>query len=118
MDIAGSSNGRTWAFGAQYLGSNPSPAAMKCLVVTMAIGLLALFIYVLAVTFWNQNRLRKIRSTSGGLMSGVEAEVKVQEQKARALLLGFAPTEALPGVVNVAIAATAILGLFYSSGSR
>ncbi len=25
---AGSSNGRTWAFEAQYLGSNPSPAAM------------------------------------------------------------------------------------------
>ncbi len=25
--IAGSSNGRTWAFEAQYLGSNPSPAA-------------------------------------------------------------------------------------------
>ncbi len=29
LDIAGSSNGRTWAFGAQYLGSNPSPAAKK-----------------------------------------------------------------------------------------
>jgi putative endonuclease len=26
---AGSSNGRTWAFGAQYLGSNPSPAALN-----------------------------------------------------------------------------------------
>ena len=26
---AGSSNGRTWAFEAQYLGSNPSPAAKK-----------------------------------------------------------------------------------------
>ncbi len=25
--IAGSSNGRTWAFEAQYLGSSPSPAA-------------------------------------------------------------------------------------------
>ena len=25
----GSSNGRTWAFEAQYLGSNPSPTAMR-----------------------------------------------------------------------------------------
>ena len=27
--IAGSSNGRTWAFEAQYLGSSPSPAALR-----------------------------------------------------------------------------------------
>ena len=27
--IAGSSNGRTWAFEAQYLGSSPSPAAVS-----------------------------------------------------------------------------------------
>ena len=27
--IAGSSNGRTWAFEAQYLGSNPSPAVFS-----------------------------------------------------------------------------------------
>ena len=27
--LAGSSNGRTWAFEAQYLGSSPSPAANK-----------------------------------------------------------------------------------------
>ena len=27
LGAAGSSNGRTWAFEAQYLGSNPSPAA-------------------------------------------------------------------------------------------
>ena len=26
--LAGSSNGRTWAFEAQYLGSNPSPAVL------------------------------------------------------------------------------------------
>ena len=29
--IAGSSNGRTWAFEAQYLGSSPSPAADRFL---------------------------------------------------------------------------------------
>ena len=29
--VAGSSNGRTGAFGAPYLGSNPSPAALLCL---------------------------------------------------------------------------------------
>ena len=29
FSIAGSSNGRTWAFEAQYLGSNPSPAVLS-----------------------------------------------------------------------------------------
>jgi hypothetical protein len=28
--IGGSSNGRTWVFGAHYLGSNPSPPVCNC----------------------------------------------------------------------------------------
>ena len=35
LNIAGSSNGRTAAFGAVYLGSNPGPAARVARFVTM-----------------------------------------------------------------------------------
>ena len=30
INIAGSSNGRTWAFEAQYVGSIPTPAVNTC----------------------------------------------------------------------------------------
>ncbi|MDB5244363.1 MAG: hypothetical protein JWN18_233 [Parcubacteria group bacterium] len=72
--------------------------------------LLAFFIYVLAVSIWNQRQIRKIRNATGGLMAGTEAALKAQEPKARELLVGFSPTEALSGIA----AAATLLSLFYS----
>lgn len=43
--IAGSSNGRTSPFGGEYLGSNPSPAAMK---IRDTISVLRIFILFLS----------------------------------------------------------------------